>query len=129
MLNAAQKKYLRIDIYMRTFTSEEIIEALKATNGLISLAARRLGCTPETIYGRAKKVQAVQTIIDQAREELVDLAELSLRRKIVEGEGWAVMATLKTLGKKRGYVEKQELEVTNQEIVVKKLSGVSYEDL
>jgi hypothetical protein len=113
----------------KAFTTEAIIEALKSTNGLISLAARRLGCDPVTIYMRAKKVQAVQTIIDQAREELVDLAELSLRRKIVEGEGWAVMATLKTLGKKRGYVEKQEIEVSNTEIVVKKLSGVSYEDL
>jgi len=35
------------------YKTDAIIKALKATNGLVSLAARRLGCVPQTIYTRA----------------------------------------------------------------------------
>ncbi len=91
------------------YTTEAIITALKETNGLVSLAARRLGCDTYTIYSRAKKVQAVQKAIDESRIELVDLAEAKLRGAVLDGEAWAVSMVLKTLGKSRGYVERQEV--------------------
>jgi len=90
------------------YATEDMIAALKATNGLISLAAKRLGCTPQTIYTRARKVQRVRETIDDSRDELVDYSEMALRRAILAGEPWAVALTLKTLGKDRGYVERQE---------------------
>ena len=43
------------------------------------------------------------------RSELVDLAEMSLRRGIMAGEAWAVALTLKTLGKDDGYTERTEI--------------------
>lgn len=86
-----------------------MIQALQETNGLVSLAAKRLGCTPQNIYQRAKSTKSIQDAITQSRDELIDLAELSLRRAIVAGEGWAVAMTLKTIGKHRGYVERQEI--------------------
>lgn len=98
------------------YPTEKIIEALKATNGLVYLAARRVGCTPKTIYNRAKKVAAVQQAIDDSRGELIDLSELRLRAAIMNGEPWAVALVLKTLGKDRGYVERQET-VSKQETV------------
>lgn len=69
-----------------------------------------------TIYNRAKRVPSVQQVIDESREGLVDLAELSLRRAVVgdtkagiEPAGWAVALVVKTLGKDRGYIERQEV--------------------
>jgi hypothetical protein len=94
---------------MPRYKTQLIIEALQATNGLVSLAAKRLGCTPQTIYTRAKRVQSVQRTIDDCRAELVDHAELALRGAILGKEPWAVALTLKTLGKNRGYVERQEV--------------------
>jgi len=94
---------------LNTYTTEQIINALKATNGLISLAARRLGCSKVTIYNRAKKVQSVADVIEDARDEMVDLAELALRKSVLNGEPWSVAMVLKTLGKSRGYVERQEV--------------------
>lgn len=91
------------------YSSDEIMQALRETNGLISLAARRLGCANQTIYNRAKKVQAVQQVINESRDELVDIAELALRSAVTGKEAWAVCLVLKTLGKERGYVERQEL--------------------
>ena len=97
------------------YTTEQIIDALKATNGLISLAAKKLGCSPRTIYKRAEDVQAVRQTIDESRDELVDHAELALRRAILDGESWAVALTLKTLGRHRGYVERHEQEITGKD--------------
>lgn len=90
-------------------SSEEIIKALKETNGLVTLAARKIRCAPNTIYNRAKRVQSVQQAIDDSRAELCDLGELSLRKAVMEGEPWAVSLVLKTLGRTRGYVERQEI--------------------
>lgn len=91
------------------YTTAEIIKALQDTNGLVSLAARKLGCAPNTIYNRAKDVKSVQQTIDDARIELIDHAELALRSAVLSKEPWAVALVLKTLGKGRGYVERQEV--------------------
>jgi hypothetical protein len=93
----------------REYKTQEIIDALKATKGLVSLAARHLGCVPQTIYTRANNVQSVRQAIDDSRAEIVDQAELALRNAVLNGEAWAVALTLKTIGKSRGYVERQEV--------------------
>jgi transposase-like protein len=94
---------------VQRYTTEQIIKALKETNGMIYLAARRLGCTPQTIYNRANRTQVIKQAIEDSRGEIVDLAEQKLRLAILAGEPWAVALTLKTLGKQRGYVERQEV--------------------
>ena len=97
------------------YSTDDIIDALKATNGLISLAAKRLGCCSQTIYNRATRVQKVQDTIDACRDELVDLGELALRSAVVNKEPWAVSLVLKTLGRHRGYVERQDNEVSGKD--------------
>ncbi len=91
------------------YKTERIIAALVAKKGLVSQAAKALGCTPKCIYNRAKQVRAVQEAIDSARDELIDDAELALRSAVLEKQPWAVALVLKTLGKRRGYVERQEV--------------------
>lgn len=92
----------------KAYPTEDIIKALQGVDGLVSLAAKNLGCSTRTIYLRAKRVKAVQDVIDSCRAALVDEAERALRAAVVGGEAWAVALTLKTLGKERGYVERQE---------------------
>ena len=88
--------------------TDRIIQALRETNGLVSLAAKRVPCSITTINVRRKRVQAVEQVIQECRGELVDLGELALRKAVLAGEPWAVGLVLKTLGKDRGYVERQE---------------------
>ncbi len=90
--------------------TDRIIAALRETNGLVSLAAKRVPCSMTTIYTRARNVAAVRQVIDECRSELVDYGELALRRAVIAGEPWAVGLVLKTLGKGRGYSEKIETE-------------------
>ena len=91
------------------FTNVQIIEALHSVNGMIYLAARKLGCTPQTIYNRMAKTNTIRQAVEDSRGELVDISEQKLRLAVMKGEPWAVALVLKTLGKKRGYVERQEV--------------------
>jgi hypothetical protein len=94
----------------RVYTNEQIIAALQETKGLVFLAAKRVGCDPDTIYNRAKRSPEVAKAIKNQRGEVVDTAELKLYQAILNGEPWSIAMVLKTLGKDRGYVEKQQHE-------------------
>ncbi len=98
--------------------TERIIECLRETNGLVSLAAKRVPCSITTINTRRKNVQAVEQVVRECRDELVDYGELALRKAVIGGEPWAVGLVLKTLGRDRGYVERTELEHSGTLMVV-----------
>lgn len=76
--------------------------------GLIAPAARQIGCSEECIRKRARRSSVVRQAILDGRERLLDLAEEKLVAAIERQEPWAVSLVLKTLGKERGYVERQE---------------------
>jgi hypothetical protein len=105
----------------RRFSDQEVVAALEATRGLVSLAAARLGCSTEAIYSRARKPGKVAEALTRERERMLDVAELSLYRKVQEGEGWAVCFYLKTRGKHRGYVQRQEVAA---DVVIREYIGV-----
>ena len=91
----------------RKFKISEVIEALQ--HGYTPAgAARVLGCHADTIRNYAKRSKLVENELNSKRNDLVDLAELGLRKALVNYESWAIGFTLKTLGKSRGYVERQE---------------------
>lgn len=95
---------------MARLTNARIIKALRESRGLVAVAARKLGCARQTIYNRAEKSEAVREALEEAREFTTDVAEAALFRAIEQGEAWAVCFYLKTQGKGRGYVERQEVE-------------------
>ena len=100
------------------WTDDELIAGLKSAGGMVHLAARQLGCAPTVIYRRLKRSERLREVLEDQREEFLDIAEASLKRKVIDGEGWAVCFTLKTLGKSRGYVERKELTGANGERLV-----------
>lgn len=91
------------------FSNQQITDALKEVNGMVYLAARKIGCNPQTIYNRMAKSPAIKEACDAARGELIDISEQKLRAAVLNGEPWAIALVLKTLGKVRGYVERTEL--------------------
>lgn len=92
-----------------SYSKKAIIEALHRTHGMIFLAAKEIGCAPVTIYRHAAKDKKIQDIIDSYRGQLIDKAELKLEQAVLNGEPWALNLALKTIGKSRGYVERQEV--------------------
>jgi hypothetical protein len=91
------------------YTVAQIEAELKTTHGAITLAAENLGAAYNTVRRYVDKSPRLQQLIIHYREMKVDKAELKLEQAIQNGEAWAIALTLKTLGKDRGYVERQEL--------------------
>jgi hypothetical protein len=94
------------------YSDEEIIEALEKNNGLITLAAKRLGCSANTIRNRIKSSELVKEAAENERDKFVDLAEQKLIQCVRGKEAWAIALVLKTLGKNRGYVERQSVDIS-----------------
>lgn len=92
----------------RQFKVEEVAAALEKSRGLVSFAARLLGCNRTTIYNYFERYPQLRDIIHDAGEALVDKAELKLEKAIDNDEPWAIALVLKTKGKSRGYVERVE---------------------
>lgn len=91
------------------YTAQDVIEALRETEGMIYLAAKQLGCSHTTVYNYIKKHPTVKTEFEYQRGELLDLAEQKLKEAIRKGSPWALQFALRLLGKDRGYSERQEV--------------------
>jgi hypothetical protein len=97
----------------RKYTAEQMIDALAESMGMISPAARKLGCSRTTVRRYLAEYPEIAEAIEDANEEVNDIAELKLLDAIKRGEAWAICFRLKTKAKNRGYVEKAELTGTN----------------
>ena len=93
----------------RWYTVEEMCEALRKTKGMRALAAQLLGCDVSTVYRFIERHPTVAKVAQAERELQLDMAELKLFQQIQKGEGWATCFFLKTQGRGRGYVERQEI--------------------
>ena len=93
----------------RKYTAEQMIDALAESMGMISPAARKLGCSRDTIRRYLAEYPEIAEAIEDANEEVNDIAELKLLDAIKRGEAWAICFRLKTKAKNRGYIEKAEI--------------------
>lgn len=91
-------------------SDDELHKLILAHKGILSEVASELAIAPQTIRVRVEKSEKLQNAIYQAREDRIDRAESGLDAAIARREPWALSLVLKTLGKKRGYTEKIEIE-------------------
>lgn len=99
-------------------TDEEIADALRKSNGLVSFASKMLGFSTGQIRRRVYASPELTQIMTDAREDIIDQAEHSLKRAVIAGEAWAVQLVLKSIGRVRGYSESFELTLTDHVINV-----------
>lgn len=103
-------------------------QAITEAQGLISVAARRLGVSRSAVYNAINRHKRVAEALQDARERTTDLAEGKLYGKINDGDITAIIFYLKTQGKSRGYVERQE-RVHSGSIDLKSLTDEELEAL
>jgi hypothetical protein len=77
--------------------------------GVVTRAAELAGIPRDGLNRRVRKSARLQAAVKAGRERLIDKAETGLVAAIDKREPWAITLALKTLGKSRGYVERQEL--------------------
>lgn len=60
------------------FTAQQMIDALIATRGMKTVAAKRLGCAYNTVVRYINKYPTVKAALDETKEELGDSIESTL---------------------------------------------------
>lgn len=96
-------------------TVADVLPLVEPTKGNIAHIARQLGCNRSTIWNRCNESPTLMQALQDAREAMLDNAESMLYKKVLEGSTIELLFFLKTQGRNRGYVERQELAgVPNQ---------------
>lgn len=90
------------------FQKSDIKKAIQGSGGYISEIARRLKCDWHTADKYIKEFELTEDLMVED-ERATDRAEIKLMEAIEDGEIAAIIFRLKTKGKKRGYVERQEV--------------------
>lgn len=106
-------------------TLAECEDALRASGGFVTHAAAMLGISWPALSERVRKNARLQRVLEEAKEQHLDLAETQLISSVKRGKAWAVCFYLKCKGKSRGYIEKQQIDATvdNKEPLVIKRAG------
>lgn len=94
----------------RQYTAAEIIRAIEGSGGIISTVAERLQCDRSTVYRHRDRYPSVRRALEDERARILDRAERKLEEAVEAGNLTAIIFTLKTLGKERGYVERVQVE-------------------
>jgi transposase-like protein len=91
-----------------------MLEALEKSLGVVTQAARTLGIDRDQHYKWMNNDPRYKARVDELQEVALDFAESKLHQSIQNGSDTATIFFLKTKGKKRGYIERTELEMTGQ---------------
>lgn len=98
-------------------TVDEISKALKAKGGNVADAAKALNVTRQALYKRIHADETLQEVATEQRESFIDLTESALLKQVKRGNTAAIIFTLKTIGKERGYVERVEQKQIGEQIL------------
>lgn len=88
---------------------KSFIEAMKASLGNITKACDAVKISRQTYYNWLED-EEFKSEVANIDEYVIDFAEHSLFKQIQENNTTATIFYLKTKGKHRGYVEKQEID-------------------
>jgi outer membrane lipoprotein-sorting protein len=86
-----------------------IIEALEKSLGVVTTACKVVGIGRTQFYQWLKDDDEFAQEVDDIQNIALDYAESQLHKQIGDGSTAATIFYLKTKGKKRGYIERQEI--------------------
>jgi hypothetical protein len=96
----------------KSYTDEQIAKAIKGSGGIMSSIAKRLKCNWNTARKYVNSKPEFEEMLQEEEEAVLDMGEAALYAQVKNQEAWAVKYLLATKGKKRGYVERQEVDHT-----------------
>ena len=91
-------------------TKKALIEAMRSSLGVVTTACKKVGVDRTTYYRYYRDDEDFRNAVDDVENIALDFVESQLHKQIKEGSTAATIFYLKCKGKKRGYVEKQEIE-------------------
>lgn len=97
----------------KILTDRTVEAALLKCRGNYAAAAKALGVTRQAVSKYVKERPELLEAVNDQREARIDRAESALDKAIDRGAPWAISLTLRTQGKERGWVERQEVTGKN----------------
>jgi len=89
-----------------------MIEALEKAMGIVTTACKQVGINRTTHYEWYNTDESYKAQVDSLQDMVLDFAESKLHQSIQNGSDTATIFFLKTKGKKRGYIERTEVDQT-----------------
>jgi len=89
---------------------EEMIKALEKSLGVVTIACKEVGIERSTHYDWLKNDEEYKKAVEDLGDVALDFAESMLHKQIQEKDTTATIFYLKTKGKKRGYIERTEVD-------------------
>tara|TARA_Y100000114_G_scaffold136942_1_gene138824 strand:+ start:3508 stop:3852 length:345 start_codon:yes stop_codon:yes gene_type:complete len=103
----------------RHIKKETILQALENSLGVVTIACKQADVPRSTYYKWLKEDQEFAKAVKEIENIALDFAESQLHTQIKDGSTPATIFYLKTKGKKRGYVERNELDLTTDNEPIK----------
>ena len=106
------------DLAQFNIKKKAFIEALEANLGIVTKAAAVVGMSRDIHYYWMKHDPEYKMAVENVEDMVLDFAESKLHGLINSNDTAAIIFYMKTKGKKRGYIERQELTgADNQPII------------
>lgn len=121
----------------KKITQEQVLEAIKGTQGLISKIQKKLEAALgeticwDTVEKYVHKWEVCEAALKAEKEAMLDLAENNIFKALTQNDLATSKWYLRMKGKERGYVETQEIHNVNADPLNVNLQGelFSAEDL
>ena len=108
---------------------ESILKALENTLGVVTVACKQADIPRSTYYKWLNEDEEFAKAVKDIENIALDFGESQLHKQIGDGNTSATIFFLKTKGKKRGYVERSELDLSSGDEPIKinvNIKGVEY---
>jgi len=93
---------------------KRLLESLERSLGVVTTACKQAQIGRTTHYRWLSEDKAYRQAVNDLKSVALDFAESKLHGSIADGNVTAIIFYLKTQGKARGYVERQEIEVAEK---------------
>ena len=94
-------------------TKKALLEALEKSLGIVTTACKKVGVGRTTYYDWYNNDSDFKDKVDDLKNVALDFAESQLHKQIQDNSTSATIFYLKTQGKKRGYIERQEVDLSS----------------
>jgi len=94
---------------------DKFLEVFASKMGNVSKACEAANISRQTYYDWMKDNEFASKV-DEVKEGLLDFAEHQLLSNIKDGKKTEIIFYLKTKGKKRGYIERQEVDTVGDKM-------------
>ena len=99
----------------RHIKKEAMLQALENSLGVVTVACKSADVPRSTYYKWINEDEEFAKAVKDIENIALDFGESQLHKQIGDGNTSAIIFFLKTKGKKRGYIERSELDLTADE--------------